>query len=114
MSSHPQSSSVPSYGHGYIVQDGMPDYIVGRILTFIETLGLRESQEKSLKDLIRQDIWAQFREGFGANYINPSLNDEVHRVLREINEHELKNTEPGTPINSSYGYEFTITYKKAQ
>ena len=45
------------YGDAYIIKSDNPDYLVGRLLTVIEAIGLPEKQEKSLKDLIRFEIY---------------------------------------------------------
>ena len=45
------------YGDAYIIKSDHPDYLVGRLLTVIEAIGLPEKQEKSLKDLIRFEIY---------------------------------------------------------
>lgn len=41
--------------HGFNVEKF--DYFLGRVLTIIETLGLPQSQEKAVKDLVRQEVW---------------------------------------------------------
>lgn len=49
-------ANVPSLGvpmDGRIIYDYQIQSLEGRILTFIESLGLRESQEKSAKDIFR-------------------------------------------------------------
>ena len=39
------------YGPAYVIKDTEPDYLVGRLLTIVEAVGLPEQQEKSLKRL---------------------------------------------------------------
>lgn len=52
-----------SYGSAYIIKSDHPDYLVGRLLTIIEAIGLPEKQEKSLKDLIRFEIYNSLNLG---------------------------------------------------
>lgn len=47
----------PYYESGYILDNYHIEHLTGRLLTLIEALGLRESQEKSLKDLVKQEVW---------------------------------------------------------
>lgn len=49
-----------SFGQGYVLEERAPNILVGRLLTLIEAIGLPESQEKSLKSLIQQEIWEGF------------------------------------------------------
>lgn len=103
-----------SYGSGYVVQEESPNHLIGRLLTLVETCGLKETQEKSLKDLIRQEVWSQFTSERGAVYINNSLNDEIQRVIYEIQvERRKEDYHSGLPSGEGmYNYEFTITKKK--
>lgn len=109
------SADRPSYGHGFVIGDQAPNYIIGRLLTLIEALGLKEKQEESLKSLVRQEVWAQFAENnFGCVYINPSMHDEIRKVTKEIEREERKNQDPSVPGTGLSDYEFQITYKKNQ
>jgi len=38
------------FGHGYVVNDDLPGFLIGRLFTLVEALGLKETQEKSFKD----------------------------------------------------------------
>jgi len=65
------------YGGGWIIQDYQIQNLEGRLLTFIESFGLRESQEKAVKDLVRQEVW---------NLISSNcfwLGSEEHTALRK-------------------------------
>lgn len=39
-----------------IYEDYLP-YLEGKVLTIVETLGLKEKQEESIKSLIRESFW---------------------------------------------------------
>lgn len=46
-----------NYGGAYVIKGDHPDYLVGRLLTIIEAIGLLDKQEKSLKNLIRFEVY---------------------------------------------------------
>lgn len=96
-----------SFGEGYVVQEGSPRYLQGRIFTIIEALGLKEIQEKSLKDLIQKEIWDEFNS---AVFINSSLNDEIRKCYEEIKNYKSD----GNPPLSIYEFVFTVNYKKIE
>lgn len=84
-------------GGGYIFSGHMVDHLVGRVLTHIETLGLRESQEKAIKDLLKQEIWAPFNGlQSGIIYVDESLERVIRSVqyqAREIKSRLVKGVE---------------------
>lgn len=45
------------YGAGYVVSTDIVKVVEGRVLTIVEALGMKETQEKSAKDLMRAAIW---------------------------------------------------------
>ncbi len=45
-----------------LVPSGLPDYLVGRLMTLLESLGLPERQEKSIKDLVKNEIYSKVSE----------------------------------------------------
>lgn len=45
---------------GYIIEDYKISHIEGKLLTFIESIGLRDTQEKATKDIIREIIWSLY------------------------------------------------------
>lgn len=45
------------YEGGYIVTDAQLSYLEGRLLTLVDSWGLKDSQEKAGKDLLRQELW---------------------------------------------------------
>lgn len=40
-------------------------YFLGRVMTLIEILGLEETQEKSFKDMVKQEIWSLWEHPWG-------------------------------------------------
>lgn len=109
MSQKQKAGGMLSRGYGLVIPENSPNYLVGRVLTIIEAIGLKETQEKSVKDLIREEI---YKIGFlneGALFIYPALHDEINRVLNEIKELEEKDTSD-TRMSNSYNYK--ITYEK--
>lgn len=49
--------SIIGYESAYVVGEYAMQNLQGRLLTFIESLGLREGQEKAVKDIIYQHVW---------------------------------------------------------
>lgn len=65
----------PSYEGGWIVQDRAIQHLEGRLLTLVESIGLREGQEKAVKDLVRSEVWKLVEPGF---WISGDDNSELH------------------------------------
>jgi len=86
--------TVSSYGNGFVMFDESPERLVGMILEIIETLGLSEKQENSIKHLIRREIYYEFRER--GVYILPDLHTKIRKKLYE---QDNKNSVPGTGIS---------------
>ena len=47
----------PSYGWCYGIQEYQLSHLEGRLLTLMESLGLRDTQEKAIKDLVKNEVW---------------------------------------------------------
>jgi len=47
----------PSYGWCYAIQEYQLSHLEGRLLTLMESLGLRDTQEKAIKDLVKNEVW---------------------------------------------------------
>lgn len=43
--------------NGYVIHDWSVGTLEGRLLTMVESWGLKDSQEKAIKDLVRQEVW---------------------------------------------------------
>lgn len=67
-----------SFGEGYVIFRDVPETIVGSILEIVEAIGLKDSQEKAVKDIIRQKIYSVFYDKDPV-YIKSDL----HSLLRE-------------------------------
>ncbi len=80
-----------SCGYAYVMQDSSPDFIVGKILTIIDAMGLKENQEKATKDLVKQIVRDEFWKGI---YITPKRNNEIHKELENRREESYKKQVP--------------------
>ena len=97
------------YGPAYVVKGDAPDYLVGRLLTIIETVGLPEKQEKSIKDLIRSEVYGQLE-------LSTWIDGGLHNIIKDFNEWYSSNDFPtngGIPNNlSNYKVgDYTLTFK---
>ncbi len=74
-----------SRGYGLVISSESPEYLVGRILTIIEAFGLKDTQEKSAKDLLRKEVYdiLSYDRNIG---IPPKLHDELDRKVKEWRE----------------------------
>lgn len=72
------SSSEVSYGQGYVIFQDVPEVLVGSILEILEAIGLKDSQERAVKDIVRQKIYSTFydREPI---YISSDLHSMLRR-----------------------------------
>ena len=73
------SSPDIGWGHGYIIQEGNLQYLEGRLLTILETVGLPTNQEIALKSLVKSEVWGMFRDTF-------PITSEQHSRVRKENE----------------------------
>lgn len=67
-----------SWPHGYVLEEGFVQHLEGRLLTIIESLGLKDIQEKAAKDLVRSEVRRIYLDGL---YVT----SEQHTKLREEN-----------------------------
>lgn len=75
-----------SYGESFIVFPFQIARVEGKLLTLVESLGLRDSQEKATKDLVRDIVQGLYRD---TEYATPQLTSETmerKRVLQENGE----------------------------
>lgn len=72
-----------SWGCAYVITEGAPNHIVGRVLTLVEAIGLPNKQEEALKGLITQAVW-QFLED--AIYISADRHSEIRGAYFEAKE----------------------------
>lgn len=69
-----------SYGWGYVIGQSEISYLEGRLLTLIDSLGLRETQEKAIKDLVKQEIWSALSRGL---LLEPKKHTEIQVKSRK-------------------------------
>lgn len=98
---------------GYVVSGHTVDHLVGRLLTLIETLGLRDSQEKAIKDLARQEIWKPFNDQFASTFIDGSLHTVINKAVYDLQHGQhpmnMANTVPLPPTPRTLKYELVIS-----
>ena len=71
-------NGVPSHGPGLVIPSWTPDSLVGRTLEIIEAIGLPEKQENSVKNLVRDLIYAKISDSEGnAVFIDADLHDKI-------------------------------------
>lgn len=112
------------YGSAYAIKSDHPDYLVGRLLTIIETLGLPDRQEKSFKDLVRFEVYNSLNL---TTWMPPNLHnlvvdyyewyqDESPRLAEGKSENrgnQYASVKRGQePVDHTMKGEFTITYKE--
>lgn len=81
---------------------------VGRICTLLETLGLKDSQEKAVKDLARQEIYKALADGDSVVYVPGPLASVINEW--SYKEHEMARSE-GLPSGHDADFELTYTPK---
>ena len=69
-----------SWGEAYVLTTNTPDRLSGRIFSVIETMGLKDKQEESAKDIIRTIIWEIFED---AIYISAEKHNEIRKAFYE-------------------------------
>ncbi len=102
------SNEQASYGYGFVVNEGDRAYMEGRLLTFLESLGLKDSQEKAAKDLLRQEVQSWFYPN--ALGISGELNTAVQNIVHRIRQFQDARTENGSlpSPGNAYGFDFEI------
>lgn len=102
------SNEQAGYGYGFVLNESDRGYMEGRLLTFLESLGLKDSQEKAAKDLLRQEVNSWFYPN--ALGITGELNTAVQNIVHRIRQHhEQTSTLNGLPTSTAaYGFDFEI------
>jgi hypothetical protein len=89
------SSGSVGYAEGYVIFHDVPETLVGSILEIIEAIGLKDSQERAVKDIIRQKVYSIFYDR-DPIYIK----NDLHTMLREKYwAHKKKATADGVPVS---------------
>lgn len=59
---------------GHALYDWEVNTLIGRLLTLVESLGLRETQERAVKDLVRQEVSHLFScQGVDGEALNTAI-----------------------------------------
>jgi hypothetical protein len=90
---------------GVVLSSDKVNYLVGRLLTIIDAMGLEENQEKSAKDLIKNEVYVITREG----WIAPELQEVLHKFIWWGN-----NIESSSLPHDHLGGEYTLYFKQAE
>lgn len=69
------------FSSGYVITDDQIRHLEGRLLTLVESIGLKDTQEKAVKDLVRNEVWLLLSPCF-------IVSAEDHSLLREKYEKE--------------------------
>ena len=79
------------YGPARVIYEQQVGYVEGRLLTIIEAIGLKETQEKSIKDLVRSEVWKVIEDSIW-------ISGEDHTKLRSEHRSRLviSNSIPAT------------------
>lgn len=56
-----------------IIKTWQVENLIGKLMLIVETIGLNDKQEKSVKSLMKQEIWKEFNAGI---YISSAMQDE--------------------------------------
>lgn len=64
------------WGNALLVYEDIPSTLVGKLLTLAESWGLPEKQEKSVKEMIRQEVYRAFDTAW-------ILGDDSHYEMRK-------------------------------
>jgi len=86
--------NVSGFASAHILDEGEAEYLVGRICTIVETLGLKDTQEKAAKDLFKQEIYSVFSWTRGARFIHSTLASVIRTMLNRQSEMVQKNDLP--------------------
>lgn len=89
---------------GHIVSYYTLDNVIGRALTLIETIGLDEKQEQSVKDLLKQII----RQGVNFHH-NTHLSEELYSLIAKFNEQSRKTLDELDGNNIPYEFGSCVT-----
>jgi len=68
-------------GDGYIVPENARTSLIGKVCAQIEVMGLKDSQETAVKDILRQTINEVFSMDFGSSFIGYDFYSTIHEML---------------------------------
>jgi hypothetical protein len=75
MSKKNVNPSPVGWGWGYVISQDQIGFVQGRLLTLIESFGMKDTQEKAAKDLVSQEVYRLYEGAI-------SLDGEAHSKLR--------------------------------
>jgi len=93
-------------GEGYLVPDNIRTALIGKVCAQIEVMGLKDTQEKAVKDILRQTINEVFSMDYGASYIG---NDFYSTILEMLYKQKEVAKEEGLPCGVMRG-DYAIQY----
>lgn len=67
--------SLVGWGWGYVIAQDQILFVQGRLLTLIESFGMKDTQEKAAKDLVSQEVYRLYQGAI-------TLDGEAHSKLR--------------------------------
>ena len=70
-------------GEGYLVPDSTRTTLIGKVCAQIEVMGLKDTQEKAVKDILRQTINEVFSMDYGSSYIGYDFYSTILEMLYE-------------------------------
>ncbi len=72
------ATSERGYSDGaYMLERDASKRLVGRLYTLIESMGLKEKQEKAMKDIFSQEVWSVFNDFGDPLFLPPSFHLKV-------------------------------------
>jgi hypothetical protein len=78
-----------SWGRAYLTNNNTPNYLIGRLFTIVEAMGLKETQEKSVKDLFQNEVWTMFSKKQGTEYLSVSVHNEIRKIIYKEDDKDL-------------------------
>jgi hypothetical protein len=100
------------YGPAYVVHSEAPDFLVGRLLTIIEAVGLPQGQEKAIKDIIRSEVYGTINAPTTV-WINGDLTNIIKDFTEWYESADMPrsgNSDTDTPHDYRRG-EYTLIFK---
>lgn len=111
-----ENSGKSYFEYSYLVDAHMVDRLIGRVLTLIETLGLKDVQEKAIKDLVKQEVWNNIQApnlspNGGGNGVDRELVEVIYGMTQKMHEHWREKggvTQSAPPLPAEYKYSLTV------
>lgn len=95
-----------TYGQAMLVAHDTAENLVGRVCMHIEALGLKDTQEKAIKDILKREIYSMFGYDHGARYVDENLNTTLRLMWEKMDEEARKRNEPSGRLGD---YEIVFT-----